>query len=374
MEILIRSDTAMRRSQIPGGASRLMENIAAALAESGWTVDILSPVISNHHEPQQVPGVTYHEFRYSDATTSAERILNTFRGVDTFRRVTTDREFDIVLDNVAHFPYYPAHFLCPDGAVNALFMHTAFFGAAREYNGFFKGTVINAIDRTLPWLNHPEIICAGESTEARIREKTGYENTRVLHPTVETDGFEFQFDPSSRTIVYLGRLEERKNVGCLLRAWQRVERSSNRDLTLVVAGSGPQETALQKLATQLDLQSVKFPGYVPESEKRRLFSESLLCVLPSKMEGYVTTGLEALASGTPVVGSNTVGINDYVEHGETGYLFPIGDHNRLAALLLDLTDDPEQLRPVAEEGRKLAKEHSFDRFRQRTDTLFSSLA
>jgi glycosyltransferase involved in cell wall biosynthesis len=350
-----------------------MENIAAALAESGWTVDILSPVISDHHEPQQVPGVTHHDFPYSNATTSAERILNTVRGAGTFRRVTRDRKFDVVLDNIAHFPYYPAHFLCPDGAVNALFMHTAFFGAAKEYNGFFKGTVISAIDRTLPWLNRPEIICAGESTEARIREKTGYKNTRVLHPTVETDGFEFQFDPKSRMIVYLGRLGKRKNVGCLLRAWQRVERSSDCDLTLVVAGSGPQEAALRELAARLNLQSVKFLGYVSESEKRRLFSESLLCVLPSKMEGYVTTGLEALASGTPVVGSNTVGINDYIKHGETGYLFPIDDHDRLATLLLNLTDDPEQLRPVAEEGRKLAREHSFDRFRQRADALFSSL-
>jgi glycosyltransferase involved in cell wall biosynthesis len=350
-----------------------MRNIAVALSESGWDVDVLSPA-AGADDAAGVPDVTYHEFRYGGPGSSVETMLNTVRGVRTYRRTVADGDVDVVLDNVAHYPYYPAHFLCPDGATNAVFMHTAFFGAAREFVGPLRGTVVDLIDRTLPLLNRPEIVCAGESTRERIHEVTGYRDTTVLHPTVRTEQFDYAFDPDSTTVLYLGRLGVRKNVACLLRAWRRVERGADRDLRLVVAGTGPREPVLRDLASRLDLRSVEFVGYVSEAEKRRLFSESLLYVLPSRMEGYVTTGLEALASGTPVVGSDTVGINDYVDHGETGYLFPVDDDGRLATLLLELVDDPGRLRPVAEAGRELAREHGFDQFRRDAHAVFSSLA
>jgi glycosyltransferase involved in cell wall biosynthesis len=301
-------------------------------------------------------------------------MLNTVRGVRTYRDVISTEEFDIVLDDISHYPYYPAHFMSPEGTANAVFMHTAFFGAAREYVGPVKGTVIDLIDRTLPLLNRPEIICAGESTEQRIHTKLDYWQTHVLHPTVRADSFTYNFAPDSDIVLYLGRLDVRKNVACLVRAWSQVERESNRDLTLVVAGTGPHESMLKALVDELELESVQFRGYVSEEEKRRLFAEALVYVLPSKMEGYVTTGLEAMAAGTPVIGSDTYGINDYVTHDETGYLFPVDDHPRLAEQLLELTSSPELMRSVAERGREVAAEHSFDAFTQYANEVFSAVA
>jgi glycosyltransferase involved in cell wall biosynthesis len=350
-----------------------MENIARALAESGWDVDVLSPA-SHEGKSAGISEVSYTEFKYDEPSSSPEIMLNTVRGVRTFRQLSETREFDVILDDVSHYPYYPAHFLCPEGATNSIFMHIAFFGAAREYLGPFRGTVIDLIDRTLPRLNNPEIVCAGESTQERIHNGTGYKRTRVLHPTVRPEAFEYQFDPDARTVLYLGRLDARKNVASLLRAWKRVEQRSNRDLSLLIAGKGPRERALHELAADLGLQNVRFLGYVDESEKRRLFSEALLYIIPSKMEGYVTTGLEALASGTPVVGADTFGINDYIAHGESGYLFPVNDDKRLAELLMELTDDPEHLRPVAEAGRELADEHVFDKFKENANEIFSLIA
>jgi glycosyltransferase involved in cell wall biosynthesis len=324
MNILIRSHTALRREQLPGGASRLIRNLATALAESDWTVDVLSPA-SEEAGSVGTPGVNYVEFDYTDPTSSAETILNTCRGIRTYRSHVKRKQFDVILDDISHYPYFPAHFLRPDRCENVVFMHTAFFGAAREFIGPLKGTVIDGIDRSLPWLSQPKIVCAGESTRKRIHKATGYRRTEVLHPTIRSEAFDYRFDPTSSSVLYLGRLGSRKNVSCLLRAWQRVERSVGSDVSLRIAGTGPQEGPLKRLASDIGLQNVEFLGYVDEAEKRRLFSEALLFVLPSKMEGYATTGLEALASGTPVVGADTFGINDYVSHGETGYLFPVDD-------------------------------------------------
>lgn len=371
--ILIRSHQPLRQDEVSGGAARLMKNLARALSETEWLVDVLSPA-SESGDFTESQSITYREFEYGEPKSSTATMLNTVRGISTFRGIVADADYDVILDDISHFPYYPAHFLCPEDTTNAVFMHTAFFGAAREYVGTLRGSVIDLIDRTLPYLNDPEIVCAGNGTAHRIHTKTNYTATHILHPCIQIEDFEYNFDPDSRTVLYLGRLGERKNVACLLRAWEIVERESSRDLSLVVAGSGPKKEELQNLAANLELTTVDFAGYVEESEKQRLFADSLLYVLPSKMEGYVTTGIEALASGTPVIGSDTFGINDYIQHGETGFLFPVDEHEELAQEILRRVETPEQMQPVAERGRKLASEHDYKNFRKRSNELFNEIS
>ena len=373
-QILIRSHTPLQRKEISGGAARLMKNLAQALSDTGWKVSILSPKSSNDWSENQGSNIKYWEFNYGDPSSSAETIINTVRGISTYRDVVRSTKYDVILDDVSHFPYYPAHFLRPKQTTNAVFMHTAFFGAAKNYLGPLRGSVIDLIDRTLPYLSQPEIICAGPGTKKRIHTNTGYTSTHILNPCVRIDDFEYNFAPESNTILYLGRLGTRKNVSCLLRAWDLIETRCNRDISLVIAGSGPKKDELLTLAADLNLSNVDFVGYVKESEKQRLFKESLLYILPSMMEGYVTTGIEALASGTAVIGSDTFGINDYIEHGKTGYLFPVDDYKQLANQVLGLVDSPEQMRPIAERGRELACEHSFDKFRTQANELFTNIS
>ncbi|NUC72765.1 glycosyltransferase family 4 protein [Haloterrigena sp. SYSU A558-1] len=371
-KILLRSHTSLREDDVSGGAARLMKNLARALSETGWDVHILSPAsLTNEYDNQS--DISYIEFDYGNPQSSLETIINTVRGVSTYRETIKDENYNIILDDISHFPYYPMHLSHPEETVNAVFMHTAFFGAAREYVGPLRGTVIEFIDRTLPYLNNPEIICAGSGTADRIHRKTGYSSTHILHPCIDMDKFEYNFMPESSTILYLGRLGERKNVSCLLRAWRIIENKTERDVSLVIAGSGPKMDELRRLSVDLGLTNIDFLGYVEESEKQRLFEESLLYVLPSKMEGYVTTGIEALATGTPVVGSDTFGINDYIQHGETGYLFPVNDHEELARQVLDLVSNPKQMRPIAERGRELALQHSYEEFKLQADNLFSEI-
>ncbi|MFC6722996.1 glycosyltransferase family 4 protein [Halobium palmae] len=371
--ILIRSHQPLRQDEVSGGAARLMKNLARALSETEWSVDVLSPA-STSGEITESQSITYREFNYGEPKSSVATIVNTVRGTSTFREVVATADYDVILDNISHFPYYPAHFLCPEDTTNAVFMHTAFFGAAREYVGPLRGSVIDLIDRTLPYLNGPEIVCAGNGTARRIHTKTNYRATHILHPCIQIEDFEYNFTPDSDTVLYLGRLAERKNVACLLRAWEIVEKESQQDLSLVIAGSGPKKEELQNLVADLGLGTVDFAGYVEENEKQRLFADSLLYILPSKMEGYVTTGIEALASGTPVIGSDTFGINDYIQHGETGFLFPVDEYDQLAQEILKRINDPGQMQPVAEKGRELALEHSYEKFRYRADKLFTELS
>jgi glycosyltransferase involved in cell wall biosynthesis len=347
-----------------------MVNIAWGLSQKGWAVDVLSPAVpSSGGFP--VEDVNIYEFSYPVPNSGAAKLLNSVRGAQTIHRLYSRIKYDVVLDDISHVPFYPAHYLAPAETTNSLFMHTAYFGTARQFLGTAKGAVIDIIDRTLPYLRSPEIVCAGPSTQRNIRETLGYDRTHVLRPCIDTTKFEYQFEPTSQTILYLGRLTKRKNVGCLLRAWNRVE-TQYPEYELVIAGTGPREDELRAYADQ-NLSNVEFRGYVDEVTKRRLYRDALLFVFPSLLEGYATTGLEAMASGTPVVGADTDGINDYVSHSENGYLFDPDDSSTLAAELKHVLADPTKLEPLAQRGRDLACEHARETFGQRANAVFSAL-
>lgn len=368
-KILIRSHQSLADKEQAGGADRLMINLATALAESGWEVHILCPDSGNH---PNVSGVKYDLFNYPPPRDSIRKMINSIRGVKTFIEAIEKEKFDIILDDVSHIPFYPAHFFSDSDTVNAIFLHTAMFESALRFNGVMKGSIVALIDRTLPYLKEPQIICAGPSTERRIHQKLGYMNTHVLSPCVEIESFDFKFDPASKQVLYLGSLSKRKNVATLIRAWIGVEQEYP-EAQLIIAGTGKQEEKLKKVTEKHGVNQIVFKGYVSEAEKKKLLRESLIFVIPSLMEGYVTTGIEALASGTIVIGSDTYGINDYIQNNDTGFLFDTDDVEGLRSRISQVLDNPEDMRRIATKGRELALAHSFSEFKQNADELFKQI-
>jgi colanic acid/amylovoran biosynthesis glycosyltransferase len=76
-----------------------------------------------------------------------------------------------------------------------------------------------------------------------------------------------------------------------------------------------------------------------------------------------TVVIEAMAAGTPVIGSHHAGIGEAIEHERTGFLVPEQDPEALAAALRRLIDDPGLRRQLGENARSAAVEH-FDMFKQ----------
>ncbi|WP_433630290.1 glycosyltransferase family 4 protein [Halomicrococcus sp. NG-SE-24] len=368
--ILIRSHFPLHEENVKGGAERLMLNLAVALKQKSWDVDFLCPRISE--KPSLPEGVTVYEFPYPSPKSPISKVINSLRGAKKFKEVEESQEYDVVLDNITPVPFYPLHFLSGEDTNNAAFIHVIYYGLAREFDGYLKGSVVSLFNHSIALMNKPDIICAGSSTERRINSRLNYDRTSIINPCVDLDKFEYSFNQDSKTILYLGRLGQRKNVQCLLRAWKTVEQQYP-EYELKIAGTGPAQEELEILASQLGLENVEFLGFVSEEEKRRLMRESLLFVIPSIIEGYVTTGLEAMAAGTPVVGANAPGIHDYVKHGDNGLLFEKDDVDSLATILGEAIANPESLERISENGLETAEQHSFAAFRDQAHEVIESL-
>ena len=123
---------------------------------------------------------------------------------------------------------------------------------------------------------------------------------------------------------------------------------------LWIVGEGQHRDVLQGLAQSLGVQRrITFFGLHSEVCQFMQAADCLVCPsLWKEAAGLVI--LEAMACGLPVIGSAVGGIPEFVTSGETGYLFPAGDHVALADLLRRLSSSPTQLREMREQARAQA--------------------
>lgn len=116
-----------------------------------------------------------------------------------------------------------------------------------------------------------------------------------------------------KTILFLGRLERRKGVLYLLKAYQQLlERCS--DVELVIAGDGPDRKKLEDKVDNLELPNVKFLGYVTDAEKHKLLkSADLFCAPALYGESFGIILLETMASGLVTVAGNNPGYSSVMQ-------------------------------------------------------------
>jgi phosphatidylinositol alpha-1,6-mannosyltransferase len=122
---------------------------------------------------------------------------------------------------------------------------------------------------------------------------------------------------------------------------------------------------------------VRFPGAIPDSEKRLLFAASDIHLMPSVQRGNVTEGfgivfLEAAAAGIPSVCGKAGGQPEAVRHMQTGIVANGEDLNDVAAAVRRLASDSGLRLQLGEQGRAWAAEHAWDRVVERTRSVIQN--
>jgi glycosyltransferase involved in cell wall biosynthesis len=131
---------------------------------------------------------------------------------------------------------------------------------------------------------------------------------------------------------------------------------------------------LEALAEQLRVKdAVRFRGFVSEAEKLHLLRSTWANVFPSPKEGWGITNIEAAASGTPSLASDSPGLRDSVRHGESGFLVPHGDVNAMAARMVELAGDPALVDRLGVGARRFAESLSWDAAADQTERWIEGL-
>ena len=166
--------------------------------------------------------------------------------------------------------------------------------------------------------------------------------------------------------LYVGRHVKEKGLEYLVDAYRQIVGEVEPTPYLLLVGDGDRRDELEKRADDLD--TVLFPGYVENENLPPYYGLADVFVLPSVQTeifrepwGLVVT--EAMASGTPVVTSNQVGIAaaGVVKDGENGYIVPERNPHVLADRLKRLLTDEDLRREMGGTASEVIFEYDYDR-------------
>jgi N-acetyl-alpha-D-glucosaminyl L-malate synthase BshA len=155
--------------------------------------------------------------------------------------------------------------------------------------------------------------------------------------------------PGQKVLLHVSNFRPVKRVLDVVRIFERVSREL--DAVLLMVGEGPERSSAQALARRLGLlDRLRFLGTQQTIEEIAGLADVFL--LPSELESFGLSALEAMAAGVPVVGSDAGGLPEVVRHTESGFLLPVGDVEGMATRTLEILRDDEKRREMGAAARQ----------------------
>jgi glycosyltransferase involved in cell wall biosynthesis len=276
-----------------------------------------------------------------------------------FRRRFAHAQLDAVVEDINKVPlftpWWGRHRVV--GVVPHLFGSTAF-----EELAWPAAAIVWLAERPIPWCYRrvPFNVISQSTADDLVSRGIRRDLIRVVYCGVDSAHYhpDERERASAPLFAYLGRLKKYKRVDLVIAAFAR---AAIGDATLEIAGAGDYRSQLEAQAAALDLGTrVRFLGRIDEAEKQRLLRRAWALTLTSPKEGWGITNMEAAASGTPVLASNSPGIRESVRDGETGYLLPHADVGALAAAMRRLAADRALVVRLGAAARAFAQGFTWD--------------
>lgn len=229
-----------------------------------------------------------------------------------------------------------------------------------------------------------KIITASEFSKKEIIETLGVasEKIEVIYQgigeefrTVRNDddeGIKTRLKLPDKYILYVGMLEEKKNIKRLIEAFGKIEKGLF-GISLVIAGR--KDNPLYSLKEEIEKRNLKErvveTGYIKQEDLPGLYRGAELFAFPSLYEGFGRPILEAMASGIPVVTSNTTALAEIAE--DAAILVNPMEAESIAAGLSLAYKDKEKRKNLRERGIKRAKDFTNRKFGERLMKFYGKM-
>jgi len=217
------------------------------------------------------------------------------------RNILGKEEFDVIHISSPFSPFLGAKILrnanCPVVSTYLVYGRNSFYRLA----GFFLSMLMYRVYKKIDKYIAPSFAA---KKEAEFTMPGKYE---VIPIGVDTTDYSPKVKPIEKynnktfNILFIGRLEKRKGVDYLIKAY-KVVKDDYPNTRLIIVGKGPMREDLDKLVSDLDLNDVEFTGYIDEKDKPRYYATADICVFPAIYgESFGVVLIEAMASGKPTI-------------------------------------------------------------------------
>lgn len=230
-------------------------------------------------------------------------------------------------------------------------------------------------------------ICVSECTRELTAERFKLDRSR-MH--VVYNGVGAQYQPQDAALarrlvaeryglhepflLYLGKIESRKNIVRLLQAFDQFRREAREPVKLVLAGRrSPMTQGIDETLDELGLRAhVVEMGYVPDADLPLLYGAAQMFLFPSLWEGFGIPVIEAMACGTPVITSNLSSLPEV--SGDAALLVDPYRVEDIAAAMLKLWQDEALRADLRERGLRNARRFSWDKTALETLAVYRQAA
>jgi phosphatidylinositol alpha-mannosyltransferase len=290
-----------------GAVQEIVRDLRAGLMRLGHDVKIISP------QPRDTKNVDTEgviflgngaDFRSPLHTTPTFSIsVNT----DDIERMLEAEQFDILHFHEPWVPVLSRQILSRSKAVNIATFH------AKVPETLVSRSVVKVVTPyTKSLLRYLHTLTAVSDAAAEYASSLTDEPLTIIPNGIDLKRFKKSaklgiHDDSVKTILYIGRLERRKGLKYLFRAYEQLTHNQQ-NVRLVIAGDGPDREKLEALAATMRLPNVNFMGFVSDAVKMELLgSADLFCSPAIFGESFGVVLLEAMASGLVTVAGDNSG-------------------------------------------------------------------
>jgi len=156
-----------------------------------------------------------------------------------------------------------------------------------------------------------------------------------------------------KIVTHISNFRKVKRIPDIIKIFYQIQKQIPSKLMMV--GDGPERPKAEQLCEELGItDKVIFFGNSNEIDKILCFSD--LFLLPSETESFGLAALEAMASGVPVISTNTGGLPEVNREGYSGYLGNVGDVEYMAEKAVSILSDDKKLLEFKENALKVAQE------------------
>jgi len=299
----------------PGGVGEVVINLQAGLSKKGHSVRIITP------RPSGFEGTVPKNYILLGTSAKMSKFNAGLAtgGTWTFNidndevREVLDREkFDVINFHEPWAPILARQILPLSDAVHIGTFHANLVDsvAAKSLVNLFVpygrgiGEKLDLITAVSP---APAKVFLDKDPDHRLAKGIRYIPNGIDIKTYQTRPSLALKHPKMKTILYIGRLEGRKGVKYLLRAYHELAKR-NDNVQLMIAGSGPDETKLRDYVGEQEIPRVTFLGYISDNDKiHHLHRADVFCSPATRGESFGVVLLEAMAARCPVVAGDNIG-------------------------------------------------------------------
>jgi phosphatidylinositol alpha-mannosyltransferase len=356
---------------VPGGVYSHVHHLAENFGELGHEVRVIAP--SSNVSKLRENEIAIGRPLSIAAGGSIARMSMTPRLAKPVRRLLREEAFDVVHVHEPLVSFLPIQFLRFSDAVNVGTFHAARDHPARLYT--YTRRLLKAAFRRLDG----KIAVSLAAMRLVQPHFPGYYN--IIPNGVDVEHFSAPHEPfpelddGKLNILFVGRLEKRKGLRYLLRAFAAIKpRLPQSRLVVVGAYDERQRRGYERWVRESDLSDVVFAGYAPLEQLPRYHASShIFCAPNTGNESQGIILLEAMAAGLPVVATNIEGFAAVLTDGVEGSLVRPKDTNALATALIDLATSPDLRQEMSARGRERAQHFSWERVARRVLSYYERL-